>query len=116
MLAQGQGSLVHPAHRARRLEPRAVDDLCDRHELHARIEHAVVVHVPGSRHLLLEALALPSCGGGGYGAPTERPAAQVAIDVRERWVSPEAARETYRVALDDAGALDQDATARLRNG
>ena len=57
-----------------------------------------------------------SCGGGGYGAPTERPAAQVAIDVRERWVSPEAARETYRVALDDAGALDKAATERLRNG
>ena len=37
-----------------------------------------------------------SCGGGGYGAPTERPAAQVAIDVRERWVSPEAARDLSR--------------------
>ena len=57
-----------------------------------------------------------SCGGGGYGAPTERPAAQVAIDVRERWVSPEAARETYRVVLDDAGVLVEDATAKLRNG
>ena len=57
-----------------------------------------------------------SCGGGGYGAPTERPAEQVAIDVRERWVSPDAARETYRVALDDSGALDKPATDRLRNG
>ncbi|MDE0202570.1 MAG: hydantoinase B/oxoprolinase family protein, partial [Rhodospirillaceae bacterium] len=57
-----------------------------------------------------------SCGGGGYGAPTERPAEQVATDVRERWVSPEAARETYRVALDDAGALDKAATEQLRGG
>ena len=57
-----------------------------------------------------------SCGGGGYGAPTERPAAQVAIDVRERWVSPEAARDTYRVALDAAGALDPAATEQLRGG
>ena len=57
-----------------------------------------------------------SCGGGGYGAPTERPAEQVATDVRERWVSAETARETYRVALDDAGALDAATTERLRNG
>ena len=57
-----------------------------------------------------------SCGGGGYGAPTERPAEQVATDVRERWVSPETARETYRVALDESGGLDGAATERLRGG
>ena len=57
-----------------------------------------------------------SCGGGGYGAPTERPAEQVAVDVRERWVSAETARETYRVVLDDSGALDREATERLRGG
>ena len=48
--------------------------------------------------------------------PAPRGATQVAIDLRERWVSPEAARETYRVALDDAGGRGDAATERLRNG
>ena len=57
-----------------------------------------------------------SCGGGGYGPPVERPAEQVARDVRERWISAEAAREIYGVALDENGALDAAATAALRGG
>ena len=57
-----------------------------------------------------------SCGGGGYGPPVERPAEQVARDVRERWISAEAARAIYGVALDENGALDAAATAALRGG
>ena len=57
-----------------------------------------------------------SCGGGGYGPPVERPAEQVARDVRERWISAEAARAIYGVALDENGAIDAAATAALRGG
>ncbi len=57
-----------------------------------------------------------SCGGGGYGPPTERAAERVAADVRERWITAETARDVYRVALDEAGAVDEAATAALRNG
>jgi N-methylhydantoinase B len=56
-----------------------------------------------------------SCGGGGYGAPFERPPATVAKDVREGWVSAARARDVYGVALDDAGEVDAAATAALRD-
>ncbi|MBZ3900383.1 hydantoinase B/oxoprolinase family protein [Streptomyces griseiscabiei] len=57
-------------------------------------------------------------GGGGYGSPYERPAADVLRDVRAGYVSVEAAREHYGVALteplDGEPAVDEAATARLR--
>ncbi len=65
--------------------------------------------VPEGERLLLE---LP--GGGGYGAPDMRPVEQVAQDVRLGLVSPEAARRDYAVVLDDAGAVNGQATAKLR--
>ncbi len=55
-----------------------------------------------------------SCGGGGYGAPVERDPARVAKDVREGWISRDRAREIYRVALTEAGAVDEPATRALR--
>ena len=54
-------------------------------------------------------------GGGGYGPPFERPAALVAEEVRDGIVSPEAARETYGVAVDpETLALDPEGTSALR--
>jgi N-methylhydantoinase B len=53
-------------------------------------------------------------GGGGYGPPWERDPAQVAADVRDRKVSPAAARDQYGVVLDGAGAVDAAATAARR--
>ena len=54
-------------------------------------------------------------GGGGYGPPAERPADKVAEEVANGIVSPEAAREHYRVAVDpETLALDEAETARLR--
>jgi N-methylhydantoinase B len=47
-----------------------------------------------------------SCGGGGYGMPSERDPARVARDVAEGWISPERARTVYKVDLDPAGQLD----------
>ena len=53
-------------------------------------------------------------GGCGWGDPLERPAAMVQRDVRDGLVSPQAARETYGVALDSRLAVDAEATAQLR--
>ncbi len=61
-----------------------------------------------------EAMVSVSCGGGGYGPPSERAPWRVAEDVREGWVSRERARAVYRVALTDDGEIDEAETARLR--
>jgi N-methylhydantoinase B len=55
-----------------------------------------------------------SCGGGGYGPPTERDPVAVAKDVREGWVSAARALSVYKVALDARGNADLAATASLR--
>ena len=61
-----------------------------------------------------ETMVSISAGGGGYAAPCAREPERVAHDVREKWVSPEAARDIYRVALDSAGNVDEAETRRLR--
>lgn len=58
-------------------------------------------------------LRLSTGGGGGWGHPHDRPAEAVLADVRGGFVSAEAARRDYGVAIAD-GALDEAATARLR--
>lgn len=63
-----------------------------------------------------ETMISVSCGGGGYGTPTERDPERVARDVREGWVSLERARDVYRVALTSAGDVDSAQTGRLRQG
>ncbi len=63
-----------------------------------------------------DAFTLFSGGGGGFGAPLERDAERVAHDVRQGYVSREAARHLYGVALCDDGSLDVEETARLRAG
>jgi N-methylhydantoinase B len=59
---------------------------------------------------------LETPGGGGYGPAAERDPEAVARDVRLGYVSREAARRDYLVALDAAGAVDAAATAALRGG
>jgi N-methylhydantoinase B/oxoprolinase/acetone carboxylase alpha subunit len=54
-------------------------------------------------------LSLSQAGGGGYGDPAARPAADVLTDVREGYVSPDAAREHDKVVVRETG------TARLRS-
>jgi len=55
-----------------------------------------------------------SAGGGGYGDPLLRGPAEVAEDVREGYVSRQAAHDLYGVALDARGAIDPVATETLR--
>ncbi len=53
-------------------------------------------------------------GGGGYGDPRKRPVERVLHDVKEGFVSVKQAREMYAVVTDEHGALDAEATAKLR--
>jgi len=62
-----------------------------------------------------DAFVLRSGGGGGFGSPLERPAEPVRHDVREGYVSLQAAHDYYGVVLDaQTLVIDEDATERLR--
>jgi N-methylhydantoinase B len=62
-------------------------------------------------------LTISTAGGGGYGPPTEREPERVLRDVRAGYVSPQQARDVYRVAVVGEGpdaVLDEQETTRLR--
>jgi N-methylhydantoinase B len=61
-----------------------------------------------------DVLTLQFAGGGGWGDPHRRPAERVRQDVVYGYVSRQAARDDYGVALDDDLCIDAEATARLR--
>jgi N-methylhydantoinase B len=62
-----------------------------------------------------DAFRISSGGGGGYGAPFERPVEDVREDVRQGYVSVQAAAERYGVVVDaETFAVDQAATDKLR--
>ncbi len=62
-----------------------------------------------------DAVYVYSGGGGGFGAPWERPAEQVAEDARQGYISLEAAEKFYGVKLDPTTfAVDEAATRALR--
>ncbi|MFL5039746.1 MAG: hydantoinase B/oxoprolinase family protein [Xanthobacteraceae bacterium] len=64
-----------------------------------------------------DAFRIASGGGGGYGAPFERPVEDVREDVRQGYVTSKAAAERFGVVIDpETFAIDQAATARLRAG
>ncbi|MGD8386190.1 MAG: hydantoinase B/oxoprolinase family protein [Desulfobacteraceae bacterium] len=60
---------------------------------------------------------IEEAGGGGYGDPFKRPVEKVLNDVVDECVSIEAAERDYGVVIDPVTkAVDEKATARLRNG
>jgi N-methylhydantoinase B len=59
---------------------------------------------------------MQTAGGGGWGAPTERDPASVALDVMMGFTTPACARERFGVEVLDGGQVDETATARLRAG
>jgi len=61
-----------------------------------------------------EGIVSVTCGGGGYGPPTERDPEQVRRDVIEGWISIDRARDVYRVALNGDRTLDAKKTQELR--
>ena len=60
-----------------------------------------------------DVISIRTCGGGGYGPPAERAPERVLRDVLQGKVSPERAREIYKVAIVDRG-VDHAATEALR--
>jgi N-methylhydantoinase B len=52
--------------------------------------------------------------GGGYGAPAERAADDVRVDVLRGYVSRQQAKDVYRVVIDAEGRVDSAATTALR--
>ena len=62
-----------------------------------------------------DAFAIRSGGGGGHGDPFQRPVEEVREDVRQGYVSAQAAAELYGVAIDpDSFVVDMVATEKLR--
>jgi len=61
-----------------------------------------------------ETIISVSCGGGGFGSPLDRPAADVAFDAREKWISVRAAEQVYGVVLTAEGEADIAASEKLR--
>jgi N-methylhydantoinase B len=62
-----------------------------------------------------DVVSFQTCGGGGFGAPVEREPSRVWADVRDGKVSPERAREVYRVVIDPAThEVDEINTEGLR--
>lgn len=77
--------------------------------LHARIGDFILK--PG------DVLRVERAGGGGIGSPLQRDPQRVLEDVLDGYVSAEAAREVYGVAVDlESQAVDVATTARLRGG
>ena len=63
-----------------------------------------------------DVLEICSTGGGGYGAPRQRPVEAVLADLCARLLSVEKARREYGVVVDPATfALDEEATRQLRS-
>ena len=76
------------------------------------------MHIVGNKieDLAVEAddqLHFITWGGGGWGDPLERDPALIGREIREGLVSADGAL-AYGVVADDAGAIDTDATERLR--
>ena len=61
-----------------------------------------------------DAYVMRSGGGGGFGTPLERDPEMVLLDVRQGYVSRDAARTSYGVVISEDGDLDQAATIDLR--
>jgi N-methylhydantoinase B len=64
-----------------------------------------------------EIISVQSCGGGGYGPPTDRDPEAVLKDVMDARITPERARDEYGVVVDLATrSVDEAATAAARGG
>ncbi len=53
-----------------------------------------------------ETIVSLSCGGGGFGSPLERPFADIANDIREKWITAEAAESLYGIVFGPNGDVD----------
>ncbi|EKU47559.1 hydantoinase B/oxoprolinase family protein [Brevibacterium casei] len=71
---------------------------------------------PSYNHLAdNEVLVNATGGGGGYGDPLQRDFDAIAKDVRNEFISVEAAERDYQVIINSQGEIDYDATTELRS-
>jgi N-methylhydantoinase B len=91
-------------------------------EVRLRVDGKEIADLPNAKVLTRrlkpgDSFTVRAGGGGGFGPAAERDPEKVAWDVRQGYVSLEAARELYRVALDPASLrVDATGTAALRDG
>ena len=71
--------------------------------------------VAGFRLRRGDVVSLRSSGGGGWGDPLDRDPDEVLADVRDGYLTPEAARRDFGVVVLDAGEVDPEATAAARD-
>ncbi|WP_291279883.1 hydantoinase B/oxoprolinase family protein [Galactobacter sp.] len=70
---------------------------------------------PSYNHMGMdEVLVNATGGGGGYGSPLDREFSSIEKDLRNEFISPEAAARDYSVVVTDDLRIDEDATAVLR--
>jgi N-methylhydantoinase B len=84
-----------------------------------RIGGKEITDLPNAKVLTRElrpgdAFTVQSGGGGGFGPPWERDVESVTRDVRQEYVSREAARDIYGVVFQPGGAVDISETTTLR--
>ncbi|MBX6369751.1 MAG: hydantoinase B/oxoprolinase family protein [Rhodospirillales bacterium] len=79
-----------------------------------RLEFETPGKVGGFQLQQEDVVLIRSAGGGGYGDPLARSPESVAADVREGYVSVEAARDRYGVVLGPGLTVDAAATAKRR--
>ncbi|MBV8512783.1 MAG: hydantoinase B/oxoprolinase family protein [Xanthobacteraceae bacterium] len=90
-------------------------------QVHFRVDGQWKTDQPNAKTLIThlkagDAFRLRSGGGGGYGDPLERPIEAVQSDVRQGYVSVEAAAKLYAVVIDpETFAVDRAATETLRS-
>lgn len=83
--------------------------------VHTRDAAPFVAPPYGTRSFTDARMVAQSCGGGGWGPPTERDPQRVLRDVRDGIVSAEAAARLYGVVVSgDGRSIDDAATIRLR--
>jgi N-methylhydantoinase B len=61
-----------------------------------------------------DVIGVRSGGGGGWGNPREREPSQVAVDLRNGYLTRDVAKELYGVSIRRDGVLDEADTQRLR--
>ena len=91
------------------------DGSCNLFDLHLGKEVKRAARAPTTFMQSGDRIRMVTGGAGGYGDPLERPADEVAEEVRAEYITAQQARDDYGVVMTaDGSVLDSEATAELR--
>ncbi len=91
------------------------DGSCNLFDLHLGKEVKRAARAPTTFMQNGDRIRMFTGGAGGYGDPLDRPADEVAEEVRAEYITAQQARDDYGVVMTaDGGALDSEATVKLR--